>query len=196
MQVAGAVYALDPDQLDVAGGGGTRDQGVRPGRIEPGERVGQVRGDLVLAHDHQVEVGHQGERAAALTGAVVQDDRPGLGDGDRAAGDDAAHPVEFGRGQRGLVAGQRDLTGQSGQPVAGEPVWYHERAGYRGRTGGQHAGDSGRELRLWDALHHSAVVSGTLGEQPGDAGVVVSAQVTPGQGRVRRIGVAARPVGS
>ena len=31
MQVAGAVDALDPDELDVAGGGGTRDEGVRPG---------------------------------------------------------------------------------------------------------------------------------------------------------------------
>src|SRR5690348_17869787 len=167
MQVAGAVYALDPDELDVAGGGGAGDEGVRPGRVEPGERVGQVRGDLILAHDDEVEVGHQGERAAALTRsawAVVQDDRPGLGDGDRAAGDDAAHPVEFGRGQRGLVAGQRDLAGQFGQPVAGEPVWYHERAGYSGRTGGQHAGDSGGELRLGDALHHSAVVGGALGE--------------------------------
>src|SRR4029077_7465423 len=102
MQVAGAVYALDPDELDVAGGGGTGDEGVRPGRVEPGERVRQVRGDLFLADHGQVEVGHQGERAAALAGAVVQDDRPGLGDGDRAAGDDAAHPVEFGRAQRGL----------------------------------------------------------------------------------------------
>ena len=42
MQVARAVDALDPDQLDVAGGGGTGDQGMRPGRIEPGERVGQA----------------------------------------------------------------------------------------------------------------------------------------------------------
>jgi hypothetical protein len=105
VQVAGAVHALDPDQLDVAGGRGTGDEGVRAGRVEPGERVGQVRGDLIVAHDDQVEVGHQGERAAALAGAVVQDDRAGLGDRDRAAGQHAGHPVEFGRRERRLVPG-------------------------------------------------------------------------------------------
>src|SRR6516162_10397762 len=85
VQGARAVHALDPDQLDVAGGGGAGDEGVRAGRVEPGERLGQVRGDLIFAHDDQVEVGYQGERAAALTrsaGAVVQDDRAGLGDRD------------------------------------------------------------------------------------------------------------------
>ena len=118
---------------------------MRPGRVEPGERVGQVGGDLVLAHDDQVEVGHQGERAAALAGvgAVVQDDRAGLGDGDRAAGDDAAHPVEFGRSKRGLVAGQRDLPGQFGQPAGGESVRHQHRAGHGGDARGQHGGDGG-----------------------------------------------------
>lgn len=97
MGVAGAVHALDSDELDVTGGRGTGDEGVRAGWVQPGERVGQV-GDLIGADHHQVEVGHQGERAAALTGAVVQDDRAGLGDRDRAAGDDPGHRVEFGRG--------------------------------------------------------------------------------------------------
>ena len=49
VQVARAVHALDPDQLDVAGGGGAGDEGVRAGRVEPGERVGQVGGDLIFA---------------------------------------------------------------------------------------------------------------------------------------------------
>ena len=40
VQVAWAMHALDPDQLDVAGGRGAGDQGVRTGRVEPGERVG------------------------------------------------------------------------------------------------------------------------------------------------------------
>src|SRR6266566_3411778 len=195
VQVARAVHALDPDELDVAGGGGTGDEGVRPGRVEPGERVRQVRGDLVLAHHDQVEVGHQGERAAALTQAVVQDDGPGLGDGDRAAGDDAAHPVEFGRGKRGLVADQRDLAGEFGQPSGGEPVWYHERAGRSGGPGGQHAGDGGGEAGFRDALHDGAVVGGAFGEEGGDVvrgGVVVGAQVPAGKRGVGSVGVAVR----
>jgi hypothetical protein len=73
---------------------------VRTRRIEPGERVRQVRGDLIGPDDHQVEVRHQGQRAAALTGPVVQDDRAGLCDRDRAAGHDPRHLVEFGGGQR------------------------------------------------------------------------------------------------
>ncbi len=91
---------------------------MRAGRVEPGERVGQVGRDLTGLDDDQVEVRDQGERAAALGRAVVQDDRAGLGDGDRAAGDDAGQLVELGRGQRGLVAGQRDPGGQLGQPLS------------------------------------------------------------------------------
>ena len=53
------------------------------GRVEAGEGVGQVGGHLAGVDDDQVEVGHQGERAAALGGAVVQDDGAGLSDGDR-----------------------------------------------------------------------------------------------------------------
>jgi hypothetical protein len=62
VEVAGAVHAFDPDEFDVAGGGGTGDEGVRAGRVQPGERVGQVGGHLIGADHHQVEVGHQGER--------------------------------------------------------------------------------------------------------------------------------------
>ena len=42
MQVARAVHALDPDQLDVTGGRRARDEGVRPGRVQLRERVGQT----------------------------------------------------------------------------------------------------------------------------------------------------------
>src|ERR1700759_1755206 len=84
VEVAGAVDAFDPDELDVAGGRGAGDEGVRAGRVEAGERVGEVGRDLTGLDDDQVEVGDQGERAAALAGAGVEDDRPGLGDRDRA----------------------------------------------------------------------------------------------------------------
>src|SRR4029077_1272462 len=45
-----------------------------------GDRCGQVGGDVSRLDHDQVEVGHQGERAPTLAGAVVQDDRAGLGD--------------------------------------------------------------------------------------------------------------------
>ena len=61
MEVAGAVYALDSDEFDVTGGRGTGDEGVRAGWVQPGERVGQVGGDLIGPDHHQVKVGHQGE---------------------------------------------------------------------------------------------------------------------------------------
>jgi hypothetical protein len=63
------VHALDSDEFDVTGGRGTGDEGVRAGWVQPGERVGQVGGDLIGADHHQVEVGHQGERAATWAAA-------------------------------------------------------------------------------------------------------------------------------
>ena len=104
--------------------------------------------DLAGADDDQVEVGHQGERAAALPGAVVQDDRAGLGDRDRAARHDAGHPVEFGRRERRGVAGQRRCRGQPGQPSGRQPVRHDERAGRGGGACGQHAGDGRGEAGL------------------------------------------------
>src|SRR6185369_163869 len=77
----------------------------------------------------------------------------------------------------------------------GEPVWYRERAGHSGGTGGQDAGDDrgeGGGPGLRDALHDGAVVGGAFGEQGGDVvpgGVVVGAQVPAGQRLVRRVGV-------
>jgi YVTN family beta-propeller protein len=93
VQVPRPVHALDPDQLDVAGGRWAGDQRVRPRRIQPGESVGDVGGHLPGADHHQVEVGYQGQRAAALAGAVVKDDRAGLRDRHRAASHDAGDPV-------------------------------------------------------------------------------------------------------
>ena len=165
--------------------------------VEPGERVGQVGVDLAGPDDDQVEVGHQGERAAALPGAVVQDDRAGLGDRDRAARHDPGHPVEFGRRERRGVPGQLDGRGQRGQPSGRQPVRHDEGTGRGGGAFGQDPGDGRGEAGLGDPLDDGAVVGGPLGEQVRDAagrGVVVGAQVLPGQGRVRRVG--ARPAGA
>ena len=45
-------------------------QVVRAGRVEEGDGVGHVGHHLVRAHDADVQVGHQGQRPAALAGAV------------------------------------------------------------------------------------------------------------------------------
>jgi hypothetical protein len=103
VQVARAVHALDADQLDVAGGGRPGDQRVRARRIEDGERVRQVGDDLVGADHDQVEVGHQGERAAPLTRAVVEDDGAGFRDRDRAAGQHPGDIIELAYRQRGIA---------------------------------------------------------------------------------------------
>ena len=47
-----------------------------------GDRVGHVGHHLVGADHADVQVGHQGERPAALAGAVVEHDGAGLGDAD------------------------------------------------------------------------------------------------------------------
>ena len=195
MQDTGAVNAFDADQFDVAGSRGAGDEGVRTGRIEPLERVGQVRGDLTGLDDDQVEVGHQGERAAALTGAMVQDDRAGFGDRDRASRNDPGHLVEFGRRERRFVAGQLDAWGQRGQPSGRESVRHDEGTGCGGGTLAQDAGDGGGESGLGNPLDDGAVVGGALGEQFRGVvrgRIVVGAQVPPGQRRVRRVDVGRR----
>ena len=176
---------------------GSADQGVRPGRVEHG-RTRRAR---------RRRPGPRDDDAAWKSGTRVSARRPWPGPwsrmivpvsaiGDRAAGDDAAHPVEFGRGKRGLVAGQRDLAGQFGQPSGGEFRLVPRTGRGSGGPGGQHAGDGGGEASLRDALHDGAVVGGAFGEQGGDVvrgGVVVGAQVPRGPARRRRrVGVAVR----
>ena len=105
MRVRGPCTPSTRIELDVAGGGGAGDQRVRAGRVEPAKASDRSAATWSGADDDQVEVGHQGKRAAALGRAVVQDDRAGLGDGHGAAGDDAGSLVELGGGQRRGVAG-------------------------------------------------------------------------------------------
>ena len=52
-----------------------------------------------LVHDADVQVGQQGDDAAALAGAVVEHDGAGLGDADGGTGDDRVDGVELGVGQ-------------------------------------------------------------------------------------------------
>jgi hypothetical protein len=62
------VDALDPVELDVAGGGRAADPGERTGRLEPAHGLGDGLHDLVGAHDAQVQVGHERQRPPALVG--------------------------------------------------------------------------------------------------------------------------------
>jgi AcrR family transcriptional regulator len=89
----GAVDALDPVELDVAGGAGAADPGLGAGRVEPGQGLGDAGHHLGGGHHHQVVVGDQAEGAAALAGAAVEHDRARLGDGHRAAGEHAVEAV-------------------------------------------------------------------------------------------------------
>jgi hypothetical protein len=159
---------------------------VRPGRIEPGERLGQVGHDLIGPDDHQVEVRYQGERATALTGAVIQDDGPGLGDRDRAAGHDSRHLVEFGRGQRRGIPGHLDAAGH---PFRREPGRHHDGPGHGAGPGRQHPGHGVSQTGPGHALHHGPVVGDALGEQVRDVAGVVRPQVRAGQRRVLRVHV-------
>jgi len=168
---------------------------VRAGRVQPGDRVRQVGRHLAGPDHDQVEVRHQGERPAALAGAVVEDDRPGLGDGDRAAGEHAGHRVELAGGQRrgvaddplggrpaGLIAGpgfDRAVARRARQPLLRQSVRDQET-----RDAGQHAGDGRGQARLGDPLDDRAVVGRPLGEQRDDVGagrVVVGAPIVARQ---------------
>ena len=64
-------------------------------RLDARERLGQQLDDLRLADDADVEVGHERERAAPLLRAAGEDDRAGLGDRGRAAGECAVDAVEL-----------------------------------------------------------------------------------------------------
>jgi LacI family transcriptional regulator len=70
-------------------------------------------------------VRYECEGAPALAGAGVQDDRAGLGDGERAAGDHTVGGVEVVRGEAAVV---RELLGiGGGQPGGGQAVRYGDR---------------------------------------------------------------------
>ena len=68
---------------------------------------GDDRGRL---DDAQVQVGHQRERPAAGARAAVEDDRAGLGDRQRAAGQHAVERVEVARRERRVVDDELDAV--------------------------------------------------------------------------------------
>jgi len=82
---------------------------------------------LVGAHDAQVHVGHQRDRAPALVGLAVEHDRARLGDRDPRGGDDGGQGVEVRRGERVLarVAHDADVRRQRRQPRVVQPVGGH-----------------------------------------------------------------------
>src|SRR3954454_22295062 len=91
VELARAVDALDAVELDVRGGRRAGDERQRSVRIEPGDRVRDGGDDLLGADDADVVIGDERERSPAGCRAAVEDDRAGVGDRERAAGD---HRVE------------------------------------------------------------------------------------------------------
>ena len=84
--------ADDAAELDVGRRGRPRDQRDRRAprrdrRREPRDRLGHEVDDLLLGDDADVVVGDERQRPAPAALVAVEDDRPGLGDRDRAAGE-------------------------------------------------------------------------------------------------------------
>ncbi len=87
----------------------------RPG-CQPGDGLGHQPDDLARLDQAQVVVGDR-ERAPALPRRAVQHDGPGLGHGDRGAGDHAVEGVQLSSGQP--VVGHQFSTGnRTGQVQA------------------------------------------------------------------------------
>src|SRR5256885_1614363 len=63
------------------------------------DRVGHGGHDLVRAHDAQVKIRHERQRAAPGHTRAVEHDRPGLRDRGGAAGEDAVDRVEVARAE-------------------------------------------------------------------------------------------------
>ena len=74
VEFAGAVDSLDAFEFDVAGGARAADHGQGPGAVDPAQRFGQDPRYVGGFHDADVVVRDEGDRAAALVGAAVQDD--------------------------------------------------------------------------------------------------------------------------
>ena len=117
-QRARAVHALDPVELDVAGGRRPADEGQRAGRLEPGQHLGHGVHDLVGAHHADVRSGTRRDRAAALVGRAVERDRAGLRAGRRAGGDHGVEPVEVGGRRAAVVVAPVAGAQPSGRPGA------------------------------------------------------------------------------
>ena len=105
-----------------------------------------------------MQIGDQGERAAALGGTRGKDDRSGLGDRERAAREDSVEPVEFGGGELGVLdeldcVGAPFLRDSRGHADAGSAA--------SGECRGDRAGECGPR----GALNLCAVIPDSLAEQ-------------------------------
>ena len=148
-------------ELDVGGRGRPGDErhgrrAARPSGADRG-RLGDELDDLAPRDDADVEVGDERERAAALARARGEDERAGLGDRDRAAGEHAVERVELARRQA-VVLDDLDAAGRqsSGKP-AGTTI---RDAAVRSRLG-----DRGARSPARDAAHLGAVVADALAEE-------------------------------
>jgi hypothetical protein len=100
-----------------------------------------------------MEVGYQGKRAAALPRAVIEDDRPGFRDRDRAPRDHPGQAVKLSARKRRLVAdkpqfswsGGPATTLEPGQPGIRQPSGHHKSrdTGKPRDTGRRFGGDAG-----------------------------------------------------
>ena len=142
---------------------------------EPGDGLGHQRDDLIRLDQAQVVVGDEAERAAALAGAGVEDDRAGLGDGHGGAGDDAVHLVEFLGGQP-VVGDQLDAVEGAGLAGTGQVQAGQVQAGrhdYPARAAvGQRSADGVQQLRGRGAAHVAVVVDEPVGQQVEQGGRV------------------------
>src|SRR5207247_9052446 len=121
---ARAVHALDPVQLDVAGGGRAAGAGGRAPGVPPGQGLGDQGDDLVGPYQAQVVVGDEGQCTPALGRGAVEDDGARLGDRNGGAGDDAVNGIERGGGEA-VVGDDLGAARQAGQAETGR---YHDPA--------------------------------------------------------------------
>ena len=159
------------------GGGRAGDEGDRAALarrlLERGDGVRDAGDDRVRAHDADVVVGHERERAAAGLGAAVEHDRARVGDGQRAAGDDGVERVELGDGR---AAGPR--AGGTPSPSVDADV----------ARVAQRLAHAAVEVAGGDAAHGRPVLGHALAEQL-DGAVAATARRPSG----RRAGRPARP---
>ncbi len=145
---------------DVADGPEMKVTGRRPVRTaSPSLRIasGTVPTTCDGPHDADVQVGQQRERPAALALAAVQDDRAGVRDGQRAAGDDAVGGVERLDASPGRPRATRALRTPGRRKVGGddEPP---------GAVLGQRRADRRGDVGIRAAPDGRAVLGRALGE--------------------------------
>src|SRR5712691_5695462 len=110
---SGAVHALDALQLDVRGCRRARDEGQRAA-LESAQACECLRDrldDLLGANDADVQVRYERQRSASLDRSACENERPRLGDCDRAAGDDSVEGVELARGETVVLDRVRGAPG-------------------------------------------------------------------------------------